>query len=90
MLALLIPAWGLMGCSATAPPSATPPMIMPPCSRPPANLLVLPPMPPVKGLGPEVLLHHASDYGAWCLTLRAQLQAINAFYSAQERPRDEP
>ncbi|MGL9774697.1 MAG: hypothetical protein ACR5LG_14135 [Sodalis sp. (in: enterobacteria)] len=45
---------------------------------------------PVKGLGPEALLHHASDYGAGCLTLRAQLQAINAFYSAQERPRDEP
>ncbi|MFT4465400.1 MAG: hypothetical protein ACMX3H_12780 [Sodalis sp. (in: enterobacteria)] len=45
---------------------------------------------PVKGLGPEALLHHASDYGAWCLTLQAQLQAINAFYSAQEGPRDEP
>lgn len=45
---------------------------------------------PVRGLGPEALLHHISDYGAWCLTLQAQLQALNAFYSAQERPRDEP
>lgn len=40
------PVWGLMGCSATTPPSATPPTIMLPCPRPPANLRVLPPMPP--------------------------------------------
>ncbi|MFT4465839.1 MAG: hypothetical protein ACMX3H_15830 [Sodalis sp. (in: enterobacteria)] len=45
---------------------------------------------PVRGVGPEALLHHISDYGAWCLTQQAQLQALNAFYSAQERPRDEP
>ncbi|MBG6243049.1 MAG: hypothetical protein EKE20_15050 [Candidatus Symbiopectobacterium sp. Dall1.0] len=45
---------------------------------------------PVRGIGPEALLHHISDYGAWCLTLQAQLQALNAFYSAQEGPRDEP
>lgn len=45
---------------------------------------------PVRGLGPEALLHHISDYGAWCLTLQAQLQALNAFYSAQEKPRDAP
>lgn len=59
-----------------------------PTSQPAAT--ATPAAAPVRGIGPEALLHHASDYGAWCLTLHAQLQALNVFYAAQERQRDEP
>ncbi|MBS3893067.1 hypothetical protein [Serratia marcescens] len=32
------------------------------------------------GLSPVALLGHASDYGAWCLSLRNQLVALEKFY----------
>ncbi|WP_051124160.1 hypothetical protein [Dickeya sp. DW 0440] len=32
------------------------------------------------GLSPAGLLNHAADYGAWCLTLRGQLEKLNAYY----------
>ncbi|WP_438806730.1 hypothetical protein [Sodalis sp. (in: enterobacteria)] len=93
MMALLMPVWG---CSATEPPSAIPPAddntaLSAPAGQPAGGCPPSRPPAPRKGAWPGgVALHHASDYGAWCLTLRAQLQAINAFYSAQERARDEP
>ncbi|MEN3259872.1 hypothetical protein AAH678_14170 [Sodalis endosymbiont of Spalangia cameroni] len=44
---------------------------------------------PVSALGPQALLHHVSEYGAWCLALQSQLQALNALYAPPETPRDE-
>lgn len=35
---------------------------------------------PGGGLSPAGLLNHAADYGAWCLTLRGQLEKLNAYY----------
>ncbi|RNM05850.1 hypothetical protein [Dickeya undicola] len=35
---------------------------------------------PGRGLSPAGLLNHAADYGAWCLTLRGQLEKLNAYY----------
>lgn len=35
---------------------------------------------PDAGLPPVALLQHASDYGAWCLTLRNRLQLLGHFY----------
>lgn len=32
------------------------------------------------GLSPVALLGHASDYGAWCLSLRNQMAALDKFY----------
>lgn len=34
-----------------------------------------------RGISPGPLLDHATEYGAWCLTLRNKLEALNAFYS---------
>ncbi|WOA52516.1 hypothetical protein [Dickeya solani] len=34
----------------------------------------------VGGLSPAGLLNHAADYGAWCITLRGQLEKLNAYY----------
>lgn len=33
-----------------------------------------------RGISPGPLLDHATEYGAWCLTLRNKLEALNAFY----------
>lgn len=37
-----------------------------------------------KGLPPEGLIDHASEYGGWCLQLRTQLININKFYGEKE------
>ncbi|MGM3162404.1 hypothetical protein ACS25C_16735 [Dickeya undicola] len=39
----------------------------------------------VGGLSPAGLLNHAADYGAWCLTLRGQLEKLNAYYNKGAR-----
>ncbi|MCI4216302.1 hypothetical protein [Dickeya dianthicola] len=40
---------------------------------------------PGGGLSPAGLLNHAADYGAWCLTLRGQLEKLNAYYNKGAR-----
>lgn len=40
------------------------------------------------GISPGVLLDHATEYGAWCLTLRNKLEALNAFYTPGNAPHD--
>ncbi|MET5645892.1 hypothetical protein WH817_14450 [Serratia marcescens] len=40
------------------------------------------------GISPGPLLDHATEYGAWCLTLRNKLEALNAFYTSGSAPND--
>ncbi|BBI91165.1 putative conserved hypothetical protein [Serratia symbiotica str. Tucson] len=40
------------------------------------------------GISPGPLLDHATEYGAWCLTLRNKLEALNAFYTPGSAPND--
>ncbi|WP_244986306.1 hypothetical protein [Serratia symbiotica] len=40
------------------------------------------------GISPGPLLDHATEYGAWCLTLRNKLDALNAFYTPGSAPND--
>ncbi|MFO3875764.1 hypothetical protein ACUNGE_02400 [Serratia sp. IR-2025] len=40
------------------------------------------------GISPGPLLGHATEYGAWCLTLRNKLEALNAFYTSGSAPND--
>ncbi|EMH7334439.1 hypothetical protein RGJ08_002611 [Serratia marcescens] len=40
------------------------------------------------GISPDPLLDHATEYGAWCLTLRNKLEALNAFYTSGSAPND--
>ena len=37
------------------------------------------------GLPPSDLLAHANDYGAWCQSLEAKLQALNQFYQTPKQ-----
>ncbi|MCX8962152.1 hypothetical protein EHW64_13675 [Erwinia psidii] len=36
------------------------------------------------GLGPGPLIHHAGEYGQWCLQMRAQLDELQRFYGVPE------
>lgn len=57
-------------------------------SKPPRAMVTVAPMPPApasyagstSGLSPDALLRHAADYGAWCQTNAAKLNAIEAFF----------
>nr|WP_241391889.1 hypothetical protein [Serratia proteamaculans]ULG15993.1 hypothetical protein 591p_00142 [Serratia proteamaculans] len=41
-----------------------------------------------RGISPGPLLDHATEYGAWCLTLRNKLEALNAFYTSGSAAHD--
>ncbi|USS96494.1 hypothetical protein M5J15_06310 [Serratia symbiotica] len=41
-----------------------------------------------RGISPGPLLDHATECGAWCLTLRNKLEALNAFYTPESPPND--
>lgn len=66
----------------------TPAPVIQQAVKPPREMVTIAPMPPAPsvyagqaaGLPPDALLHHATDYGAWCQTNAAKLEALDAFF----------